>query len=124
MSIILGLNCNHADSSACVIKNGELLIAIEEERINRVKHWAGLPVKSIEECLKYTNIKIDEITDISVNTNPMSNIKEKIIIFLKNYLLGKKKYEIVKRIKKKLDLRKDINDYFKPFYLNKNVKIH
>ena len=90
MSIILGLNCNHADSSACIIKNGELLIAIEEERINRVKHWAGLPIKSIEECLKFTNIKIEEITDISINTNPMSNIKEKIVYFLKNFLLGKK----------------------------------
>ena len=39
MSIILGLNCNHADSSACLIKDGELIIAIEEERINRLKHW-------------------------------------------------------------------------------------
>ena len=124
MSIILGLNCNHADSSACLIKNGELLIAIEEERINRVKHWAGLPIKSIEECLKYKNIKIEEITDISINTNPLSNIKEKITYFLKNYLLGKKKYEIVKRVKKKLDLKKDINNYFRPSHLNKNIKIH
>ena len=124
MSIILGLNCNHADSSACIIKNGELLIAIEEERINRVKHWAGLPIKSIEECLKFTNIKIEEITDISINTNPMSNIKEKIVYFLKNFLLGKKKYEIIKRIKKKIDLKKDINNYFKPYRLNKKIQIH
>ena len=124
MSIILGLNCNHADSSACIIKNGELLIAIEEERINRVKHWAGLPIKSIEECLKYTNIKIEEITDISINTNPLSNIKEKLVYFLKNYLLGKKKFEIIKRIKKKMDLKKDINDYFKPSSFNKKIKIH
>ena len=124
MSIILGLNCNHADSSACLIKNGELLIAIEEERVNRIKHWAGLPVRSIEECLKYTNIKIEDISDISVNTNPMSNIKEKVTYFFKNYLFGKKKYEIAERIKKKLDLKKDINNYFMPFRLNKNVKIH
>ena len=53
MSIILGINCNHADSSACIIRNGELLFAIEEERINRIKHWAGLPCASIEACLKY-----------------------------------------------------------------------
>ena len=37
MSVILGLNCNHADSSACIVKNGKLIIALEEERINRVK---------------------------------------------------------------------------------------
>ena len=70
MSIILGLNCNHADSSACLIKDGELIFAIEEERINRIKHWAGLPVESIKRALKFTNIDIEEITDISINTNP------------------------------------------------------
>ena len=41
---ILGLNIYHGDSSACIIKNGEIIFAIEEERINRIKHWAGLPV--------------------------------------------------------------------------------
>ncbi len=124
MSIILGLNCNHADSSACLIKNGELLVAIEEERINRVKHWAGLPVKSIEECLRFSKTKIEDITDISINSNPMSNIKEKIIYFLKNYLSGKKKYEIAKRIRKKLNLKNEINNYFRPSKLKRNVKIH
>ena len=52
MSIILGLNCNHADSSACLVKDGKLIIALEEERINRIKHWAGLLTNSIKECLK------------------------------------------------------------------------
>ena len=102
MSIILGLNCNHADSSACIIKNGELLFAIEEERINRIKHWAGLPFLSIEEALKYTDINIEQITDISINTNPLSNINQKIIYFLRNYLFGKKKFEIFNRLQKKL----------------------
>jgi carbamoyltransferase len=124
MSLILGLNCNHADSSACLIKNGKLIFAIEEERLNRVKHWAGLPVKSIEEILKFSNIDINEITDISINTNPVSNLHYKISYFLKNYLLGDKKKEIIKRLKKKLVLRNDINNYFRPSLLNKNVKIH
>ena len=75
MSIILGLNCNHADSSACIIKNGKLLFAIEEERINRIKHWAGLPIHSINECLIQSKINPNEITDIAINTNPLSNIK-------------------------------------------------
>ena len=86
MSIILGINCNHADSSACIIKDGELLFAIEEERINRIKHWAGLPFKSIDACLKHTNINLSDITDIAINTNPLSNIHHKIIYFFKNYI--------------------------------------
>ena len=100
MGIILGLNCNHADSSACLIKDGKLLVAIEEERINRIKHWAGLPINSIKECLKNSKINVDEITDISINTNPLSNINYKLFYFLKNYLFGKKKYEVFDRLKK------------------------
>ena len=83
MSIILGLNANHADSSVCIIKNGKLLFAIEEERINRVKHWAGVPVLSIEESLKSTGLDSSEITDISLNTNPLSNFGRKSLFFLK-----------------------------------------
>ena len=85
MSIILGLNSNHADSSACIFVDGKLIFAVEEERINRVKHWAGLPTKSIRECLKQTNIDLSEITDIAINTNPLSNLKEKTFFFLKKY---------------------------------------
>ena len=91
MTVVLGLNCNHADSSACIMKDGELKFGIEEERINRVKHWAGLPINSIQECLKQSKIDCSEITDIALNTNPLSNIKEKSFFFLKNYLFGLKK---------------------------------
>ena len=121
MSIILGINCNHADSSACIIRNGELLFAIEEERINRIKHWAGLPCASIEACIKYTNINLIDITDIAINTNPFSNIHNKVLFFLKNYLFGKKKFEIADRLKKKLTLKKDINNFFKTESLSKKL---
>ena len=36
---ILGLNVFHADTSACIIKNGEIISAVEEERFTRVKHF-------------------------------------------------------------------------------------
>ena len=74
MKIILGINCYHADSSACIIKDGQIIAAIEEERINRIKHWAGFPLHSIIECLKISNIRAEDITDIAINTNPKSNL--------------------------------------------------
>jgi len=106
MSVILGLNCNHADSSACLIKDGKLLFAIEEERINRIKHWAGLPCDSIVKCLNSTNTDLSEITDIAINTNPLSNLKHKIVYFTKNYFFGQKKFEIANRLKKKNNFKK------------------
>ena len=38
---ILGINAFHPDSSACLVIDGKVVAAIEEERIVRVKHWAG-----------------------------------------------------------------------------------
>ena len=124
MSIILGLNANHADSSACLIKNGKLLFGIEEERINRIKHWAGVPIRSIEECLVSTGIDSSEVTDISLNTNPLSNFRIKSFFFLKNYLLGKKKYEIAERIKKKISIKDSINSQSNNCNFRSKVNIH
>ena len=91
MRTILGLNFNHADSSVCLIKNGKLEYAVEEERINRVKHWSGVPYGAIKEALRYSKTDLGDITDITVNTNPLSNLGYKSIYALKNYLFGKKK---------------------------------
>ena len=124
MSIILGLNANHADSSACLIKNGKLLFGIEEERINRIKHWAGIPIQSIEECLKSTGINSSEITDISLNTNPLSNFGRKSFFFLKNYLLGKKKYEIAERIRKKISIKDSISSQSNSCNFRSKINIH
>ena len=49
MSIIIGLNSFHADASAAIIKDDKLSFAIEEEKINRIKHWSGYPKLSIKE---------------------------------------------------------------------------
>ncbi len=110
--IILGINPYHADSSSCLFVNGELKSAVEEERINRVKHWAGLPLESIKFCLSENNLNINDVDTIAINTSPSSNLKIKIIYFLKNYIFGKKKYEIYSRLKKKKSIRNNILDYF------------
>ena len=81
---ILGLNIYHGDSSACLMKNDEIIFAIEEERINRIKHWAGFPLESIKACLKFANIELDNINFIAVNTNPFSNLANKIKYSLSN----------------------------------------
>ncbi len=124
MSTILGLNANHADSSACLIKDGKLLFGIEEERINRIKHWAGVPIQSIEECINSTGVDSSEITDISLNSNPFSNFKRKSFFFFRNYLLGKKKYEIIERIKKKISIKDYINSHANNCNFRANVNIH
>ena len=50
--IILGINFMFHDSSACILKDGELLVALEEERFTRNKHDVVFPHHSVQECLK------------------------------------------------------------------------
>ena len=119
MKIILGINANHADSSACIIINNKIVAAIEEERINRVKHFSGYPIKAIQECLNIGKIKSTEITDIAFNTKPLSNIVPKSLFFLKN--LSFRKNQPIKRVLKKMNIKKKLLENFK---LNKNIKFH
>ena len=49
---ILGVNAYHGDSSAALLEGGQLVAAVEEERFNRIKHWAGVPMDAIRWCLK------------------------------------------------------------------------
>ena len=109
MSIILGLNCYHTDSSACLIKNGKLIFAIEEERLNRIKHTSDLPLLSIEECLKKTNTNENEITHIAFNTNPNSNLLRKFKFLIKQLNF---KNNFVKRYKDKKLLNKIFQNKF------------
>ena len=59
--LILGLNAYHGDSSACILKDGLLIAAAEEERFNRIKHWSGFPKESVKYCLKEGKVSIDDI---------------------------------------------------------------
>jgi carbamoyltransferase len=81
---ILGINAFHGDSSACILKDGVVLCASEEERFRRIKHWAGLPTESIKFCLKDTGINIKQVDHITVSRNPNANLFKKIIHSLKN----------------------------------------
>ena len=75
MNYILGLNIFHADSSACILKNGNIIAAAEEERFNRIKHFAGVPLESIKYCLDTCSIKLDQIDFIAINQNQKSKSK-------------------------------------------------
>ena len=81
---ILGINAFHPDSSACIVIDGEIVIAIEEERLRRVKHWAGFPSKSIQACLDEANLTFDDLDHIALNRDPNVHLAKKLFFALKN----------------------------------------
>ncbi|SDD38542.1 carbamoyltransferase [Algoriphagus faecimaris] len=80
---IIGINAFHADSSAALVKNGHVIFATEEERFERIKHWAGLPLRSIEFCLKAEGISIDQVEAICIGRDPKAKFGNKLAYLLK-----------------------------------------
>ena len=78
MTYVLGLNAYHGDSSACLVKDGSLIAAAEEERFRRIKHWAGLPSQSVRYCLQEAGISIGEVDHVAINQDSGANLWRKI----------------------------------------------
>src|SRR5947208_6639737 len=76
--LILGLNMFHADASAAIVQDGKVLFAIAEERLNRVKHYAGFPVLAIQSCLDAAGAKIRDIDHVAIGQDSDANLSEKI----------------------------------------------
>jgi carbamoyltransferase len=76
--LILGLNMFHADASAAIIQDGEVLFAIAEERLNRIKHYAGFPALAIQACLDAAGAKISDVEHIAIGQDTDANLSEKV----------------------------------------------
>ena len=127
---ILGLNVYHADSSACLTKDGKVLFAAEEERFVREKHYAGFPLNAIKFCLNSANIDLSSIELISLNKKPDSRIFKKIkylittrpnFTFINNRILNNKKiYNIEEDFEKHFNISKEILKK-KIFYVDHHI---
>jgi carbamoyltransferase len=77
--VILGLNAYHGDAAAAILVDGELIAAVEEERLNRVKHSAGFPRLAARWCLDEVGIKPQELDHVAISRNPRANLPHKIL---------------------------------------------
>ena len=64
MKSILGISAFYHDSAACILKNGEIIAAAQEERFTRIKHDSSYPHQAIEFVLKYANLKLSDVDQI------------------------------------------------------------
>src|ERR1700677_3771180 len=71
---ILGLNAFHGDASAALLRDGYLIAALEEERLNRIKHWAGLPLLAAKACLDGA-----QPDHIAISRDPKAHLKDKLV---------------------------------------------
>ncbi|MEJ7760027.1 MAG: carbamoyltransferase C-terminal domain-containing protein [Gemmatimonadaceae bacterium] len=107
MTYILGLNAYHADGSAVLLRDGELVVAVEEERFRRIKHWAGFPSQAIARCLEIGGIEGKDIEHVAIGRDPKANLLRKAAFAISNRM---KVSNIVNRTR---NLRK-VNDVREP----------
>ncbi len=84
---ILGLNYFYHDSTACIVKDGQLIVALEEERLTRQKHTCMFPQQAILRCLEVSGLKAKDIDHIAISVNPKLDYYKKAAYALK---LGRK----------------------------------
>ncbi|MBN1202260.1 MAG: carbamoyltransferase [Anaerolineae bacterium] len=76
---ILGINAYHGGASACLIEDGRLIAAAEEERFSRVKYWAGFPTQAIRYVLREANITPHDLDHVGISINPKANLMQKAL---------------------------------------------
>jgi carbamoyltransferase len=81
---ILGFNCYGHDSAATLVVDNKVVFAVEEERLNRKKHFGGIPVESIKACLNFANLKMSDIDHVAFFWKPSISYA-KIPVFLFKY---------------------------------------
>jgi carbamoyltransferase len=82
--LILGLNMFHADASAAIVQDGEVLFAVAEERLNRAKHYGGFPAAAVRACLDFAGAKITDVDHVAVGQDTDANLAKKVQYALSN----------------------------------------
>src|ERR1700693_480016 len=95
--VILGINAYHANASAAIIADGRLVAAVEEERLNRVKYAAGLPVRAIQYCLDQAGVKLTEVDHIAVPRDPWARIGTKLLYSIRMPRFALNRIGVMKR---------------------------
>lgn len=84
MSIVLGINAYHAGAAAALVVDGEPVAAIAEERLNRVKHHAGFPARSIRCCLDYAGLTFSDVDAVALGRDRSANLARKLAYAARN----------------------------------------
>ena len=79
---ILGISAFYHDSAACLIKNGEIIAAAQEERFTRKKHDSSFPHNAIQYCLKEAQIDPKEIDKVVFYEKPFLKFERLLETYL------------------------------------------
>ncbi len=79
---IIGISCFYHDSAAAIIKNGEIISAVQEERFTRIKHDSSFPENAIKYCLSENNLNLNDIDYIVYYEKPLITFERLLETYL------------------------------------------
>ena len=120
---ILGINAYHGDASACILKDGIVIVATEEERFRRIKHWAGFPSESIKFCFTESGINLHDLDYITVSRDPKANFFRKLKYTLTNIKSIRHSIDRFSNTRKVMSIKKDLANLFNVSENNFNRKL-
>ena len=125
---IIGISCFYHDSAAALIKNGEIVSAVQEERFTRKKHDSGFPINAIRYCLNSQNIDLRDVTNIVYYEKPFLTFERLLETYIgvaprgiRSFIAAmqiwiKEKIFLKSELKKKFkSLQKELSPYDKNF---------
>ena len=120
MKKILGISAFYHDSAACIIINGKIVFAAQEERFTRIKHDENFPVNAIKEALKFSELELSDIDAIVYYEKPFIKFERLLETYLKNSPRGIVSFlkSMPIWIKEKIFLKKIILDNLKEIDVN------
>lgn len=85
---LLGLACFYHDSSACIVKDGVVIAAAQEERFTRIKHDENFPEHSVNYCLEEAGITLDELSGVCFYEKPLWKFERLLLTYIQEWPRG------------------------------------
>jgi len=79
---ILGISGYYHDSAACLLRDGEIVGAVQEERFTRIKHDAGFPGRAISYCLEEASVGLTDIDQVVFYDKPLVKFERLLETYL------------------------------------------
>jgi carbamoyltransferase len=102
--IQIGISCYYHDSSVCLIKDGKVILAVEEERFSGIKHDSSFPEKSIKWIIEESRFSFEDIEEVCFYEKPLVKTHRVVTNCLKNFQIKDAFKFAVKGIKQYFNL--------------------
>src|SRR4051812_226258 len=114
---ILGLSAFYHDSAACLVRDGEIVAAAQEERFTRRKHDPRFPRHAVAYCLSADSVRLDEVDYVVFYDKPFLKFDRLMETYLETAPRGLRSFRMAFPlwIREKLFQKKLLRDALKPF---------